>query len=208
MFALDWSLAISILDRNRVPANLPGMKEPPRETPFGPLYPPQPLGLQLLLLAGAFFASLVGGWVPRLILADVSATAGTFLHIPFVLVFILGYAGWAARLQALGMELLGRSLLRALWQWLLFRRKPDVKQLLPDENKLMQLLVRGQRAASSFWLVSLGLALISGGMALFIQSQVSFVFRIIVIAAPVLLWGGLLTRLGRRGYLPFPEGGE
>jgi hypothetical protein len=184
------------------------MREPPRETPFGTLYPPQPLGWQLLLLAGAFFASLLCGWIPRLIMADVSATAGTLLHIPFVLVFVLGYAGWAARLQAMSMELLGRSLLRALWQWLLFRRKPDVKQLLPDENKLLQLLVRGQKAASSFWLVALGLALISGGLALFIQSPVNFLVRVIAITGPVLLWGWVLTRLGRRGYLPFPESAD
>lgn len=185
------------------------MQEPPKATAHGVLYAPASQGRQLLNLFGVFCLSLLVGFVPRIAFGDLSENARTFLHVPFVLVFGFGYAGWAARLQALGMELLGRSLFKALVQIILFRRKPkSLADVLPDRDKLTQLAVRGQKAASSFLIVSIPIALLSGLAAIFIKSELGWFLRFPVAVVPVVLWGWWLMRLGRRGHLPFPEPGE
>jgi hypothetical protein len=185
------------------------VREPPKQTPSGPLYPPATQGRQILNLVGAFGASLLMGFIPRLVFGEISENAKTFLHTPFVLVFGLGYAGWAARLHALGMEFLGRGIFKALVQIILFRRKPrSLAEVLPDKDKLMQLAVRGQKAASSFLIVSIPVTLLAAFAALFVKAELNWFLRILVISAPVVLWGWWLMRLGRRGHLPFPEPGE
>lgn len=185
------------------------MPEPLKETAYGLLHPPATQGRQLLNFFGVFCLSLLVGFVPRLAFGNISENARTFLHVPFVLVFGFGYAGWAARLHALGMELLGRSLFKALVQIILFRRKPkSLADVLPDQDKLTQLAVRGQKAASSFLIVSIPIALLAALAAIFIKSELTWLWRIPVIIGPVVFWGWWLMRLGRRGQLPFPEPGE
>jgi hypothetical protein len=185
------------------------VREPPKETAHGTLYPPVSQGRQLLNFVGLFAASLLVGFVPRLAFGEISENARTFLHIPFVLVFGFGYAGWAARLHALGMEFLGRGLFKALVQIILFRRKPkSLADVLPDQDKFIQMAVRGQKAASSFLIVSVPIALLAALATIFIKSELGWLLRLPVVVAPVFSWGWWLMRLGRRGYLPFPEGGE
>ena len=185
------------------------MTEPPKSTPYGLLYPPAKQGLQLLILFGALGGSLLLGFIPRLAFGEISANARTFLHAPFVLVFAFGYAGWAARLHALGMEFLGRSLFKALVQLLIFRRKPrSLAEVLPDKDKLAQMAVRGQKAASAFLFASILLALFTAMATIFIKTELGWFVRFLMVVVPVVLWGWWLTRLGRRGYLPFPESSE
>jgi hypothetical protein len=183
--------------------------EPPKETPHGLLYAPAKQGRQLLNFVGAFIASILVGFIPRLAFGELSDAARTLLHVPFVLVFAFGYAGWAARLQALGVELLGRSLFKVLLQLILFRRKPrSLADVIPDRDKFLQLAVRGQKAASSFFIASFPVALLSAFAVLFIKTELGWFLRIPVIVVLVVLWGWWLMRLGRRGHLPFPEPGE
>lgn len=155
-----------------------------------------------------FVGSFLCGWVPSLCFGEISQKAGLFLLIPFPLVFMLGYGAWAARLQAIAFELLGRSLFKALFQLIVRRRKPDWQQVLPDRDKVMQLAVRAQKAAWSFLFVAIAIAVFAGAAAVFISSQLNFFLRPLAVAVPVVLWGWLLALLGRRGYLPLPEGGE
>ena len=185
------------------------MTEPPKQTPFGLLYPPATQGRQLLIFVGMFGLSVLLGFVPRLAFGEISEKARTFLHVPFVLLFAFGYAGWAARLQALGMEFLGRGIFKALVQLILFRRKPrSLVEILPDKDKLMQMAVRGQKAASSFLIASLPIALLAAFATIFIETRLGWFLRFTVVGVPVVLWGWWLMRLGRRGHLPFPESAE
>ena len=184
------------------------MNEPPQQTPHGLLYPPVKQGRQLLNLFGTFVASLLLGFIPRLAFGEISETARTFLHVPFVLVFGFGYAGWAARLHALGMEFLGRGIFKVLVQIILFRRKPtSLAEVLPDKEKLTQMAVRGQKAASSFLIVAFPVALLAAFATIFIQTGLGFL-RFPMVVLPVVLWGWWLMRLGRRGHLPFPEASD
>jgi hypothetical protein len=189
-----------------------GVRVPPEITPYGPLYQPQHLAVQLSLLAGAFLMSFWCGLIPRLCFGSTSAKASIILHAPFPLVLLLGYAGWAARTQAIGFELLGRSLIKVLIHFIFRRSKPDLQQALqqamPSKDTAMKLLVRVQKAASSFLVVAIVIAFCVGGVALFIDSRLNFFLRPLVIAVPTVLWGWLLMRLGRRGYLMIPDGGD
>jgi len=183
--------------------------EPPKQTPYGLLYPPANLGRQLLNFVGVCGLSLVLGFLPRLAFGEISEMASTLLHVPFVLVFGFGYAGWAARLHALGMQFLGRSIFKVLFQLILFRRKPQsLAEVLPDKEKLLEMAVRGQKATSSFLIVSFPIALLAAFATLFIKTELGWFLRFPVVGAPVVLWGWWLMRLGRRGHLPFPESGE
>jgi hypothetical protein len=147
--------------------------------------------------------------VPRLAFGQISGNAKTFLHLPFPLVFALGYAAWAARLHALGMEFLGRSLFKALVQLILFRRKPrSLADVLPNADKLTQMAVAGQKAASGFLIVSIPVALLAALATFVVEAEIGWLLRPMVVSVPVVLWGWWLSFLGRRGHLPFPEPSE
>lgn len=126
--------------------------------------------------------------------------------LPGALIFFLGYAVWVARLSAIVFDTIGRSVLRALFAMIVWKRRPDSdRDVLPSRERLLEMLVRAQKAGLSFapvgWLVGLG----AGLAATLFTSQVSASGRFLFVAATSVAWGHLLARLGRRGWLPFPE---
>ncbi|MGH7794549.1 MAG: hypothetical protein ACREQ2_06590 [Candidatus Binatia bacterium] len=71
------------------------------ETPHGRLYRPQSQSKQIFALIAAFVASMsLGSWVAA-IPGDLSTGAQVAFHIPYVLVFFLGYGLWVARINAI-----------------------------------------------------------------------------------------------------------
>ena len=78
------------------------------------------------------------------------------------------------------------------------------RDVLPSRERLLEMLVRAQAGASFApvgWLVGLG----AGLAATLFTSQVSASGLFLVVVATSGAWGHLLARLGRRGWLPFPE---
>lgn len=129
------------------------------------------------------------------------------LLVPFVAIAFLGYVVWTARLQALAFSVLGKGLARALWRLVVRRRKPEnIDDILPAREELERTAVRGQAAASSFCLVSFPVALVCGAGAALLDSPIGLATRIAVLVAACLVWGAVLSFLGRRGYLPILEG--
>jgi hypothetical protein len=177
------------------------------ETPYGRLYPPQSQGKQILTLVAAFVASMSVGRGVAAVPGDLSTTAEVAFHIPYALVFFLGYGLWVARLNAIVFDTFGRSVLKALWQWIVHRRRPDVREeILPSKEKILEMLVKAQKGGASFrgvaWMVApLGLPL-----ALLCESAMPEMQLFLLLVSTVLAWGYLLGFLGRRGWLPFPEG--
>jgi hypothetical protein len=179
------------------------------ETPHGRLYPPQSMGRQIAVFVLAFFAGPALGWLIAELPADLSEAARTMLQIPFVLIYLAGYALWVARLHALAFELIGWSLFRALFTLLVHRRKPQsLADVMPTREKLLQLMVRAQQAAAAFATVSVPIGLVAGAAATLFDSRLGAAALFTLAAASCIGWGYLLAWLGRHGWLPFAEEGQ
>lgn len=178
------------------------------ETTHGRLYRPLPHGYQILVLIAAFAGGPAFGWIIGAIPGDLSETARTMICVPFVLIFFLGYAAWVARLNAIAFEGLGRSLLKAFFFLILRRQCPkNLEEVLPTKEKLLEMAVKAQKAASSFGPVSWPIALVAGLAALLIETEMGSLALAFLVAASCLAWGYGLAYLGRRGCLPFMEEG-
>ena len=177
------------------------------ETPHGRLYRPQSQSKQILVLIAAFVASMsLGGWVAA-IPRDLSTAAQVVFHTPYVLVFFLGYGLWVARINAIVFDTIGRSVLKALWQLIVHRKQPDAREtILPSKEKLLEMLVKAQKGGASFRSISWGVAPLGVLVGLLCESAMPEMQLVILLVVTVLVWGYLLGFLGRRGWLPFPEG--
>jgi hypothetical protein len=178
------------------------------ETGAGRLYKPLSWGLQACCFAAAFAGGPAVGWIVGAAMPDLSESARTFVYVPFVMVFFLGYGLWLARLNAIAFQMIGKGILKALFMLLILRRKPEkLEDVLPTREKVLELAVRAQRAASSFLLVSLPVGIVAALIVLLFETQTSLAARGILMAGSCIAWGWLLSFLGRRGFLPFPEEG-
>lgn len=179
----------------------------PMETGAGRLYKPQPWGIQACFFVAAFAGAVGAGWVVGAAMPDLPEGARNFLFVPFVLIFFLGYGLWLARLNALAFQFIGKGILKTLFMLIVLRRKPQkLEDVLPSREKLLEMLVRGQRAASSFLAAAFPVGIVAGVIALFFETAMSLLMREVFVAGGCIAWGWLLMYLGRRGYLPFPEG--
>ena len=177
------------------------------ETPYGRLYRPQSQSKQIFALIAAFVASMsLGGWVAA-IPGDLSTAAQVAFHIPYVLVFFLGYSLWVARINAIVFDTMGRSVLKVLWQLIVHRKQPDDREgILPSKEKVLEMLVKAQKAGASFRGISWGVAPLGMVLGLLCDSAMPEMQLVTLLVATVLAWGYLLGYVGRRGWLPFPEG--
>lgn len=176
------------------------------DTPYGYLYRPLSNGKQILVLIAAFVGGPAFGWVIAQVPGDLSQNAQDAMFIPLMAVFFIGYGLWVARLNAIAFQGIGWGLIKMVFNLLVFRRKPQsVEEILPNHDKLLQMLVRAQKAGSSFapagWLVGL----IAGVIATLIDSAMSATNLFLLVAGGCLIWGYLLAWLGRHGWLPFME---
>ena len=176
------------------------------ETPYGHLYRPLTSGKQVIVLVASFVASMsLGGWL-AVIPGDLSSAAQVILHIPYILVFFVGYSVWVARLNAIAFDGIGRSLIKMLWNLIIYRKEPTtLAEVLPSREKLLEMLVKGQRAGASFRGVSWPIALAGALCAMLFESAMPSMALAAMIAASVVGLGHILGFLGRRGWLPFPE---
>jgi hypothetical protein len=176
------------------------------ETPAGWLYKPQGWAVQGAVFVAAFGGGPALGWVVGAAMPGLSESARTVLYVPFVLIFFLGYGLWLARLNALAFQFVGKGVLKALFMLIVLRRKPQrLEDVLPSKERLLEMLVRGQRAAGSFLAAAVPVALVAGIVAMFFETPLPLLPREGLVVGACLGWGWVLSALGRRGYLPFPE---
>jgi hypothetical protein len=139
---------------------------------------------------------------------DMSQTAKDVLFVPMMAIFFLGYGLWVARLNAIAFQGIGWGLLKALFNLIVFRRKPaSVADLIPSRDKLLEMLVRAQKAGSSFAPVGWLVGLISGLFAMLFDSALHPAELFLLVGSSCVIWGYLLAWLGRRNWLPFMESG-
>lgn len=179
----------------------------PVATPHGAIHHPPAAGVQIAVTFAAFAASIGLGSLLDAAMRLESFGARFFAQAPFLLTFILGYSLWMARVRAVVFQTVGKGLLKALIIMLLRKRAPQrVEDILPSREKLLDLLARAQKAASSFALVSAPIGLLSAlGLALF-DATPAAAGRAAAVGTLCLLWGIALSALGRRGLLPIAEG--
>lgn len=177
-----------------------------RQTPYGTLYEPKSIAIQIALLIGGFVGGPAVGWILGLIVQGLSPTGKLLICIPPTLVFFLGYGLWSARLAAIVFDMIGKSILRALFHIIVRRRKPvGVEDVLPDRAKLEQMAVKAQKAAWSFVIIAVLIGPISGLLLLLFSAGI---LASAAVGSSCLLWGYLLGVLGRRGFLPLPQAQE
>ena len=179
-----------------------------RVTAHGILYKPPNFALQVLFLIAAFAGGPAIGWIFAATLGGVSDVGQLFLYVPPILIFFLGYGLWASRLAAIAFDAIGKQILWVIFD-VVFRRKkpPELKDVITIE-KLEEMAVRAQKASSSFLIVTIPIAAASALLAALIESDSNLITRALVVAGGSSLWGYLLSALGRRGYLPLPEGDD
>jgi hypothetical protein len=175
----------------------------PIQTPEGMVYPLQPLATQLLVL----FAALAGSiglaaffvWI-----FGVSAHLHRILvYLPCLLTFAFGFALWLSRLKLIALQGIGKGLWGAAVAMFVTRQRPtNLQELLPTRELLERMAVRAQKAASTFMHVAILLVLGWTPVALLSRLPIGLV---LIVALCTMLYGHLLARLGRHGYLPFPE---
>ena len=176
------------------------------ETPYGYLYRPLGNGTQILVLFAAFIGGPAFAWVIGQVPGDLSQTARDVLFVPLVAIFFFGYGVWIARLNAIAFHGIGWGLLKALFNLIVFRRKPDsISELMPSRDKLLEMMVRAQKAGSSFAPVGWLVGLISGLAATLFDSAMQPAKLFFLVGGSCVVWGYLLAWLGRRNWLPFME---
>jgi hypothetical protein len=176
------------------------------DTPHGRLYRPLGQWWQILVLVAVFFGGPALGWLVGRVPGDLSETARTVLYVPYVAIFFLGYAAWVARLNAIAFDTIGRSLLRALFLLIVRRQPPKAAaDVLPSKEKLLEMMVRAQKAGASFGPASWPVAVLAGLIAMMFDSATGALVLFLLVTLTCLSWGYLLARLGRRGWLPFME---
>jgi hypothetical protein len=79
--------------------------------------------------------------------------------------------------------------------------------VLPSKEELAAMAIKAQKAASSFFWVSLPIALTAGAASILIDSSAELSHRLLVVSGSCVAYGWALAWLGRRGYLPIMEEG-
>lgn len=176
------------------------------ETPWGYLYPPPKQIKQILFLVAAFFAAILQGWVVSNIPGDLSDFAKGVIYFIYLLVFFLGYAAWSSWLGVIVFKRFKLSLIKTLFGIFLRREKPEsLEKLLPTKDQAIEFMVRAQKAAKIFFIISWPIGIAGGIASLFINTSINKVYLFVIIIISTVMFGYSINYFGRRGYLPFPE---
>ncbi len=171
----------------------------------GATWPERSRGAVAATLVGAVITGPLVGFTLAALLAPGSALAIAAGVFSFPIALALGYRIWQVRVAAVFVKGIVRGALGALWSLLVKRRRPALRDVLPDRERLEKMVGAAARAASAFahvgWLVGCvaGLAL-----AFVAESSPGLAFAVTLLAHAVA--GHALTRLARAGYLPPPDG--
>jgi len=175
-------------------------------TPKGHLYLPPNPGKQVLFIIVAFFSAILLGFIVSSIPGDLSNFATGVICFVYLLVFFLGYGLWIGLVSALLFSSVKWPLFKIFAIVFIRKEKLDsLSELLPEREKLIELMVRAQKYSKTFFILSWPIGFAGGLATMFMKTSSSSVFLFIVVTVLAVLYGYALSYFGRRGYLPLPE---
>lgn len=178
----------------------------PEHEPLAEIPPARTQGQAAFATAGiALSGPIAGSLLAKVVLPDsVWAEALGFFALP--LIFMFGYKVWMARLAALAWSHLLSGFARFLWQVLIRRKRPAATEVLPSREKLETLMREALNATSVFTRMGMWFGLLNGAAAAVIAADGLALAGGALFFGASVLYGVLLTRMGRAGFLAFPEG--
>ena len=97
-------------------------------------------------------------------------------------------------------------MIKTIFGFFVHRKKPDsIQEILPTNQKLVELMVRAQKATKTFFIISWPIGIAGGIAVIFLKTLTSKFLLSILVTAGVIFYGYTISHFGRRGYLPFPE---
>lgn len=176
------------------------------DTPGGYLYYPPKQSKQILFLVASFFTAILLGWIISSIPGDLSDMASGVIYFVYLMVFILGYSVWVSWISALLFNTIKLPLIKIIFGFIFRRKKPDsIEALLPTREKAVELMVRAQKAAKIYFILSWPIGILGGFFTMFMDTSTSASFLFVMVLSSAVLFGYVLFYFGRRGYFPFPE---
>lgn len=176
------------------------------ETPAGYLYNPPGTGKQIISLIAFLFIAVFMGWVLGSLAGNISGLAAAGFYIPFILVFFFGYSAWLAWLNTIVLDTFKWPMIKTLFAFFVHRKKPDsVRDILPSNEKMIEMMVRAQKATRTFFILSFPIGIAGGIAVMFIKTSANSLLLSVALALSTVFYGYVLSYFGRRGYLPFPE---
>ena len=152
----------------------------------------------------AVLGPAVGSALARLLLPEsVWTQVLGFFALPLVLGF--GYKIWIAKLAAVAWDHLVSGWVRALWQILVRRRRPEMSDVLPTRETLLAMVRKGLEATAVFARVGFYFGILTGALAALAAGPGMALASGSAFFATSAAYGLALARLGRRGLLVFPE---
>jgi len=174
--------------------------------PKGHLYNPPTQGKQILFLITAFFTAIFLGFLVSSIPGDLSTFATGVICFVFLLVFFLGYGLWVGLVSALLFSSVKWPLIKIIAKVFIRKEKPaSMKGLLPEREKLIELMVRAQKYSRTFLVLSWPIGIAGGFATLFMKTTMSSALLFMLVFISSVIYGHTLSYFGRRGYLPLPE---
>lgn len=174
-----------------------------REGSIGAVCQPKSVGVQGMVFLGVLASTPVIGWFVSHLLGDLSRNAQAAIYISFFLIVLFGYGLWFVRLGVSAFSKIGKAVLSAVFRLGKRKREQEAKEERPRMTESHDpLAVALQRVASSFFIASFPVGLASGLCATLYESAVEAWLRVCIVFGSSLLWGGLLTKLAKRGYFP------
>lgn len=175
-------------------------------TPLGHLYLPPKQGIQILSLVTSFFGALLLGWIVSSIPGDLSDFARGVICLTYLQVFILGYAAWISWLNVIVLGCIKWPMMKILFKYFIRKEKAEsAYDLLPSREKVLEIMVRAQKATKTFSVMSWPIGIAGWFASLFFSTSTNKALLFILVLAGSVLFGYVLSRFGRRGYFPFPE---
>ena len=180
-----------------------------REHSIKVVYQQKSAGVQIMVFIGVLMSIPVIGWFVSNLLGTLSTNAQTAIYISFFLILLFGYGLWFVRLGVRAISAIGKNVLFAIFR--LGKQKKEQKgqeERLPIAEGHDQFDIALQQTASSFFIVSILMGVVSGLSAIFYESATEAWLRVCIVFGACLLWGLFLANLAKRGYLPIPSDEE
>ena len=174
-------------------------------TERGLLYPMPATGKQIIVLVASFFVAILLGFILSSIPGDLSELATGVLYFVFITIFVLGYSAWIGWLKLILLSAFKKTIVKGFSSIVTKKEFDLAKELWLPEDKLVELMLRGQKSTKIFAVIGWVFGVLGGIISLFFNTSINNLILFVLVILFAAGFGHLLYYFGRRGYFPFPE---